>query len=194
MAITSQDQLVSSYPGQTEVYNKQALAGTFVAGDLISLWTATGSPGAGITPAGGLTAAVPTSALAGAVSFTNPGAGNSYIPKLFVDSSVIGTLILYDRVVHGAGITAVASTFTLVSFTVSRPDALGTATEIWLECYVANATAAPSWTASYTNQAGTAAQTTGAITGRTATPAGGVLPLPPGGGPPRVGAPSRVSA
>src|SRR5258707_14293142 len=115
MATTRQDPLVSSYPGQTEGYNKRALAGTFVAGDLISLWTATGSPGAGITPAGGLTAAGPTSALAAAGSFTNPGAGNSYIPKLFGDSSGIGTLILNDRLVHSAGITAVASTFTLLS-------------------------------------------------------------------------------
>src|SRR5260221_1235603 len=182
MAITTQDQLVSSYPGQTEPYYKTALGGTFAAGDIISLWTAAGNPGAGITPAGGLTAAVPDFNLAGACIFTNPSAGNTYIPKLFASSSVIGTLILYDRLVHCAGITAASTSGSFTSFTVSRRDASGTAPELFMECYTANTATAPAIILTYTNQAGTGSKVAGTVTGAAAMSVGLMNPVPLAGG------------
>jgi hypothetical protein len=154
MAITTLDGLVAASPGQTEALVKSAMAGTFAAGDIISLWTATGNPGAGITPAGGLTAAVPDKTLAGAMSFVNPTGGMlSYISKLAASSSVP---------------TAASTSGSFTGFTVSRPDANGAGTELWIECYTANTATAPSIILTYTNQSGTGSKVAGTVVGAAA--------------------------
>lgn len=166
MPVTTQDQLVAAIAaaaaqGNRPPYVKSALAGTFAQGQFVSLWTAAGQPGAGAAPAA-TPGAVPTSATAGAIGFTNPTAGNSYLARLFATSNVAGTLILYDRL---CGVGAVSLTTTLAqtvsSAALTRPDANGVNAEIWIEITTA-LTGAPTGTltASYTNSAGTAARTT----------------------------------
>src|SRR5271157_844591 len=114
MAVTTNDQLVAAMAaavGQNNrpPYFKNALAGTFAVGEMVSLWTAPGFPGAGAA-VGTLAGAAPTSATAGAIPFTNPAAGNSYLARLFASSTVPGTLILYDRLYHTSTLSGTVTT------------------------------------------------------------------------------------
>ncbi len=178
MAITTMDQMVAALPGQTGILAKSALGGTFAVGQYVSLWTASGSPGAGAAQ-GTAAGAVPTSATAGAIPFTNPSAGNSYIGKLHVASSVQGTLILYDRLAHGSALSGTLNTAqTVGSPALTRPDALGAAVEAFLEWYAATGATPTTATMSYTNQAGTSGQTSGAATVPANAPAGLMVPFP----------------
>lgn len=158
-------------------YSKTALAGTFAAGQFVSLWTAPGQPGAGANPAA-TPGAVPTSATAGAVPFTNPGSGNSYLARLFATSTVPGTLILYDRLVGVGGVTlnSVAAQ-TVASAALTRPDANGVNAELWIEV-----TTVPGGTTTitsiYNNQGGVSHTTTPAVTLTTASIAGTTYQLP----------------
>jgi len=183
MAITTQDQLVAAMAaaagaGNRPPFVKTALAGTFAVGQMVSLWTAAGNPGAGAAQ-GTAAGAVPTSVTAGALPFTNPTSGNSYLSRLFASSTVPGTLILYDRLVHTSTLSGTVTTAqTVASVALTRPDALGTNTELFMEVYTALGATSTTITASYTNQAGTAAQVTTAATIPTTAPAGFILPLP----------------
>jgi hypothetical protein len=134
-----------------------ALAGTFAAGQYVTLWTAAGNPGAGAAPAG-TPGAVPTSVTAGAVPFTNPSAGNSYLARLAMNAGVQGTLILFDRLVAVGGMVTTSAGPTIASAALTRPDANGTNTELWIEITTTCSSTADSMTLTYTNQAGTASQ------------------------------------
>lgn len=164
MAITTQDQLVAAMAaaapnGNRQPYIKTALAGTFAAGDWVSLWTAPGQPGAGAAPAS-TPGAVPTSATLGALPFTDPTSGNSYLARLFASSGVPGTLVLYDRLVGVGGLSATINTLqTIASAALTRPDANGINAEIWIEATTAIGTTASNLTITYTNQAGTTGHT-----------------------------------
>lgn len=170
---------MASYPGQTEIYAKPtALGGTFAVGQYVSLWTAIGSPGAGAAQ-GTAAGAVPTSATAGAISFTNPASGNSYIAKAYVASSITGTLILYDRLAHGSALSGTVTTAqTIASPALTRPSATGSATEMFIEWYTATGVTATTATVSYTNQSATSGQTSGAATVPSNAPAGLMSPIP----------------
>ncbi|HEV2235046.1 MAG TPA: hypothetical protein VGR57_00160, partial [Ktedonobacterales bacterium] len=123
--------------------------------------------------------AVPTSATTGAVSFTNPTSGNSYLARLFATSSVAGTLILYDRLVHTSTLSGTVTTAqTVASVALTRPDANGVNAELFMEVYTALGATSTTITGSYTNQAGTAGHTTTAATIPSNAPAGFLLPMP----------------
>jgi hypothetical protein len=183
MAITSQDQLVAAIAaavgnGNKPPYVKTALAGAFTAGQFVSLWTAAGQPGAGSAPAA-TPGAVPTSATAGAIPFTNPGSGNSYLARLFATSSVPGTLVLYDRLVAVGGVILTATgAQTVSSAALTRPSATGTNAELWIEITTTVTGAPGNITASYTNTVPTAGQTTTAVAITTAMIAGVTFQLP----------------
>jgi hypothetical protein len=173
VAVTTQDQLVSaiaaSAPNANRLpYAKTALAGTFAAGQFVSLWTAAGQPGVGAVPAAfGSSGTVPTNATAGAVPFVNPGSGNSYLARLFATSSVPGTLVLYDRLWACSALLATATSQTIVTpAALTRPDANGVNAEIWIEATVAIGTTASNASCTYTNQA--------AVTGHVTSP---VIPM-----------------
>lgn len=167
MAITTNDQLVAaiaaaSGAGNRPPYVKTALAGTFAAGQFVSLWTAAGQPGAGAAPAG-TPGAVPLSTTAGAIGFTNPGAGNSYLARLFASATVPGTLILYDRLCGVGGMVTTTATPAIASAALTRPDANGVNAEIWAEVTTGCSATADSVTLTYTNSAGVASHTTGGV-------------------------------
>src|SRR5579859_6600087 len=107
------------------------------AGNFCSLWTAGGRPGAGATPATGAGAA-PTNATAGAIAYTNPGSGTGYLARLFVTGSTVGSLILYDRLVHTSGLSGIVTTAQTVNSTaITRTYNSSADVGAWLERYTA---------------------------------------------------------
>ena len=110
MTITTRDQLIDAMGNNTSriVINKNSLANS-VAGQLFSVWLATGTPGAGVAPT---TAVVPTSATTGALGFTNQTAPvTSYIAWLSVQSNnTASNLEIYDRLAHMGGLSGTVTT------------------------------------------------------------------------------------
>lgn len=159
MAITTLDQLIAAFPGQPSHFQKASNAAR-AAGAYVSLWTVAGKPGAGVKTGALLTGVIPTSATAGAFSFTNPsGAALTYLGRIFAAAGNTGTLILYDRLWHdSAAVANIATLQTITGSTVTRPDGLGTDTELWLEIYTAIGATQTTFTALYTNQSGTGSQ------------------------------------
>lgn len=162
MAITTLDGLISGAVPPVNFYKPSAT--TEGAGTWHSLFLLAGYPGAGSTPpaftaGSGYTC---TNATAGAIRFTNPGAGETRLVKLSATGSIVGTAILYDRLWTCSGF----NTTTLTAQSITTPgtiparDANGTTTgagvEIWGEIYTAPGATGATWTVSYTNTAGTA--------------------------------------
>lgn len=133
MGLDSFDDVTKNSPGQAFRYQKQSV-GSVTANTLISLWTQSGRPGAGLTPPTGV-GEVPTSGTLGAIPFTNPVSPNElFLPKAFCVGSIAGTLLLYDRLVHTSGLAGnIGTTQTFNSVSVNRGSSDGT--ELWVECY-----------------------------------------------------------
>lgn len=166
MALDTLDAIVAALPGaQKLVWNKANV--TAVAGRPCSLWTPNGQPGAGSTTLGQAAAgAVPTDASTGAMPFTNPGAGNSYIDKIAGQSAASGLLVLYDALwVWGSGGSGWSVTTTTAQNTTSpaaltRPDANGASVQAFLEVLATMGAGAATPQLSYTDQDGNTGNTT----------------------------------
>lgn len=104
MTIATRDQLIAALANNTSriVIDKASLANQ-TAGQLCSLWRATGFPAQGAIPT---TPAVPTNATVGSVGFANQTApATSYIGWLSAASSNNGTSVeIYDRLAHNGGL------------------------------------------------------------------------------------------
>lgn len=105
MTITTRDQLISALANNSSriVVDKASL-GNAVAGQLFSLWRATGQPAQGAIP--GTTPAVPTSATTGAISFANQVApATSYLAWLALSNvnAAMSPEVL-DRIAHMGGL------------------------------------------------------------------------------------------
>lgn len=170
MAITTQDGLLSALgSSQKLMWNKANVTST--AGRPTSLWTAAGQPGAGSTTLGQAAAgAVLTDVDLGAMPFTNPVSGNSYMGQVSGNCNSNGMIVIYDVLwVWGSGGSGWVPTTTTAQSTTSpaaltRPDANGTNTEVWLEVLATMGAGAATPTLSYTNPAGTAGRTTSGMT------------------------------
>ena len=155
MAITTMDGLVAAIAGAQLYYTYEASLGAKAAGSFESLWTATGWPGAGSTPGTGA-GAVPTNATAGAVPFVNPGGANTlYLARLGVTGATVGTVILYDRLVHTSGLSGTVITAQTVNSTALTRYTSGNGVQCWLEFYGATGSTGVTATISYTNSAST---------------------------------------
>lgn len=177
MAITTQDGLLSALGSAQRLYWNKANV-TSTAGRPTSLWTPAGQPGAGSTTIGQAAAgAVPTDADTGAMSFTNPGSGNSYAGMVSGISAATGLIVIYDVLwVWGSGgsgwnVTTTTAQSTTSPAALTRPDANGTNTEAWLEVLATMGAGVATPTLSYTNPAGTASRTTSGMTPTYATTA-----------------------
>lgn len=110
MAIVTIDQLVDALANNAErvVIDKASIANQ-TAGRLCSMWRATGLPGQGAVPP---TAAVPTNATLGAVTFANQTAPvQAYLAWLTVLSGNAAQGVeIYDRVAHFGGLSLVLTT------------------------------------------------------------------------------------
>ncbi len=150
MAITDTNGLVAGMDGSQRLSFYKASQTAEGAGTFHSLWKAASLPGAGSTPS--TTASVPTSATAGAFLFTNPVSGKTYLGGLRVAGSTIGTVILYDRLMHVSGLSGTQTTVdTAVSNTPLTRYTNGIGVEAWFEFYSAIGATGATLNFKYTN-------------------------------------------
>lgn len=181
MAITTQDGLLAGFnAGQRLVINKANV--TSVAGRLLSLWSAAGIPGVGSTTLGqAATGAVPVDSDTGGITFTNPVSGNSYLGRIAGIGAATGLLVMYDILwVWGSGgsgwsVTSTGAQSTSSPTALTRPDANGTGTELWMETLAVGGAASGSSTISYTNSAGTASRSASLLTTKISAPPVGTI-------------------
>jgi hypothetical protein len=156
LAITTIDGLVAalvypSWPILKAGFSPQ------VAGCWTSLWVQAGIPGAGANSADGVNGAIPTDATAGAYPFTN--VSSTYLARLAYYGTVLGQLLLYDRLWHNSGLSVTTvGNQALTSTTLTRPDANGADVEAWLQVYTTLGAGSTAKTIAYTDQDGNTAQ------------------------------------
>lgn len=135
------------------------------AGVWHSLWTATGTPGIGATPA--TTPGTQYSSTAGGIVYSDQSPDTKHILTLGAAANQNCTLMLYDRLVAVSGIS-VASTGNKTVNSSALLRYTGTSArgvQAWLEVTTATTTTAPVVNlASYTDQDGNTAQAGGNIT------------------------------
>ncbi len=153
MAITIMDHIVTAFPGQSRPVSKSSI--TSVAGAYFTLLNATGQPGAGTLTIGNTTTGViPTSATDGALPFTNPGAGNSYLLQAEFSSSSPGSMIVYDRLQHSGSYSFANGNINTTDMTAVDRDSTGAGVEVWCEINGAMSASACTLTITYTDQSG----------------------------------------
>lgn len=175
MAIISQDSLVTANVAALLRNFQKASVTAKAAGTYQSLWTAAGMPGAGSAPSS-TAGVVPTSSTAGAIPFTNSNV--SYLQRMAAQGPTIGTLILYDRLVHSDGLSGTVATAQTVGTPTLTRSTDGIGVEIYLEWYTATGGTAATVTASYTNTTPTSGRTTVSQTIQ-ATPVAGQMQFLP---------------
>lgn len=131
-----------------------------------SLWTLEGRPSAGATPGA---FANPTNATAGAQQQANATGGRALRRFSFAGlSSLVGTLVVYDRLMHVSGLDGTVTTAQNLNggsaAGVTRYTT-GERNELWLEIYTALGATATTATATYSNQAGSAKTTQPVVIG-----------------------------
>lgn len=110
MTINSRDQLISALLNNfTRLVIDKAALGNAAAGQLFSMWTATGIPGAGAAPGA---AAVPTQVTVGALPFPNQIAPmTSYMGHAWlIFSQAFSSVEIYDRLAHMGGLNGTLTT------------------------------------------------------------------------------------
>jgi hypothetical protein len=128
------------------------------AGAFMGLWAIAGIPGAGANSSDGVGGAIPTSATAGAIPFSN--VSNTYMARLFATATITGQLFLYDRLWHNSGLSPTSlGAQTVNSTTLTRPDATGADVEAWMQVYGTLGAGSTAPTISYTDQDGNAGNT-----------------------------------
>lgn len=173
MAITTLDgALAGAQP--TQVFTKAA-TGAMVAGRPISTWGLAGFPGAGSYDTT-LNGATVSNATAGAIPFSNPVSGNSYLTRFLAQGTIAGTLMLCDRLWHNGGYT-ITSTSAQNSTTPTWPArdnnaaTNGDGVLLGLEISSATGTGTPTITIAYTNSSGTGSRSATNVDATVATTA-----------------------
>lgn len=163
MAITTVDGIVAGLQVPQPFFKVGATMEA--VGVLHSLFYTTGVPGAATAPTPGLAGAALT-AYAGQIPYTNPSSGNGYLAGVNVNATLVGTLLVCDRLWHNSGFTMTTTTAeTVNSVAFPARDKAGTTNGdgvlVGLEVSTAttNAGAITNTTMSYTDQGGTAGNT-----------------------------------
>ena len=154
-----------------------AAAPALIAGRLASLWQYNGFPAGGAVPGA---AAAPTNVTVGSLLQNNAGNNREkWLLGMVASSLSIGSLILYDRLLHNGGLSGTVITAQTVGGTLTRNTG-GLGNQIWVEIYTAIGATARTITASYTNELGTSDRTTIAtvIGGADFNEATRLIPLP----------------
>jgi len=153
------DSLLAALPSaEHDVYKASASAEG--AGTWRSLWKVAGIPAAGPTPPafGFGSGYVPTRATTGALGQTNP-AGNRYLANVNLSASVVGSLIIYDRLWTCSGFGTVVTTAQNVvsggSLPTGRTPVGASDVELWLEVYTAPGATGATWTITAPDGGGT---------------------------------------
>lgn len=159
MAITTMQQIKDAFPGQSCNVCKTGF-GVITNDMTYSFWGVPGNPAAGADPSSGLAGNIPTSATLGAVPFTNPASGATYLAQLNMAINRTAMIWVYDRLWHDSGINMTATTpQTINSVALTRPDANGVQAELWWQIYTSLGALTPVVTISYTNSANVAGRT-----------------------------------
>lgn len=156
--IVSMNQLIAAMPGLKFPFYKNSLTSK-AAGTFHSLWGASGLPSAGTVPPTADT--IPTKATAGALGFTDAtGSLQRYLSRFNVGGSIIGNLILYDRLWHTSGLsgTVTSADTAVANSALTRPSANALGVELWAEVYTALGSSSVTLNVRYTNQDGTTNQ------------------------------------
>ena len=163
MAITSLDGVLSGMKPPEDILKIGTTAEA--AGIFHSFLYATGRPGAAVAPSPGIAGAALTT-YAGQIPWTNPGAGNSYLARLQLASSVTGNVSLLDRLWHNSGIavtTTTAQTINSVAFPArdmnGSTNGDGVLVGIEVSTATTNGSAVTNTTMSYTNQSNASGRT-----------------------------------
>lgn len=165
MAIDTIDKVVAALAASPARFNLyKASATSEGAGLFHSLWKLGGSPVAGASPPAYSAGSgyVPTDTTTGSLVFTNPtGGAKTNLLRAALGSSVVGTLILYDRLWACSGFSTTTTTAQNVTTpgSLTRPDPNGVGAELFFEVYAAPGATTATWTISYTNSAGTSGRT-----------------------------------
>ena len=155
------DGLVTAMPGQVLPYTKSS-ATAKGAGTFHSLWAVAGTPGAGSTPATG-SGQTCSNLTAGAMRFNNPTGGNlSYLARGLMNAGVVGSLIIYDRLVTTSGLNGTLTTVQNVTSEALSRYTTGDDVQLFIEWYTATGATASNITVNYTNHLGTTGQVTAA--------------------------------
>lgn len=145
MTITTRDQLIDALGNNSSrvVWDKASLANA-AAGQLFSLWRATGTPAQGAIPTA---AALCTSALTGAMGFTNQTAPSTsyYAWQTMASGNATTSVEIHDRLAHQGGLSGTVTTAQTVSVDLTatglnlpaarRGDANYSDVQWWLEVY-----------------------------------------------------------
>lgn len=175
----------SGAPEAVNFFKRSTIGGTAattpVAGKWSSLWRQDGQPGSSTTIPS--TSAVCTNATDGALKqATSATNTKKRLLSLMAACDTLGSLVLYDRLVHQGGLSGTATgaqTTNLPTSALTRYTT-GVGVEIWLEIYTAIGSTATTITASYTDDGNNNGQTSQSIAwGGTGNREGErILPLP----------------
>ena len=155
MAIDTMDKLIAALGDSYKCRFYKPSISNRTAGDLASLWKSNGFPSAGVNPT---TAEYCTGAIVGSWSLPDPGTLQQYIAKMSASSSVIGQLILMDRLAHMGGLNGTLTTEQTVNLDIATPASQGRCGAdgfgvLWcLEWYTSTGSTAVTATITYTNQ------------------------------------------
>lgn len=137
-----------------------AAAVATIAGRMTSLWQYEGSPAHGAAPGA---VAIPVASTNGGLKQTNPGGGRQlWLGGVSMCPNTVGTIILYDRLLHISGFSGTTTSAQNVGSALTRYTN-GIGNQIWIEIYTQIGASSTTITANYTNDAGTASRTTQAI-------------------------------
>lgn len=163
MAITTVDGIVSGLQVPQPFFKVGATMEA--VGVLHSLFYTTGNPGAATAPSPGINGAALTT-YAGQIPYTNPSSGNGYLAGVNVCGTLVGTLLVCDRLWHNSGVAVTTTTAQAITTpTWPARDKAGSTNGdgimvgIEVSTATTNAGAVTNTTLSYTDQGGTAGNT-----------------------------------
>jgi hypothetical protein len=161
MSLSTHDEYVTAFAQRRQNlrFVKASIA-NMVAGNLCSLWRATGYPAQPAIP--GAAAAVDDSS-SGANPFVNPGGGRTMYLALAEGTCTLAESVrVFDRVIQMGGLsgTSVASQAVTTPALPARCDSNGADVRWFVECYTDLGATPRTLTVTYTNQAGTGSRTT----------------------------------
>lgn len=138
-----------------------AAAVATISGRMTSLWQFEGSPSHGVAP--GVSVLVPDNTTSGGLKQSNPTGGRQlWLAGTSITPNSIGTLVIYDRLLHISSLNATTLTAQTVGGSLTRYTN-GVGNQIWLEIYTQIGVTGTTITASYTNTGATSGRTTQAV-------------------------------
>jgi hypothetical protein len=154
MAITTLDGLIGGTKGAGFIY-KNATKPAVAAANWASYWAAGTIPAAGtLTATVTVSGTIPDETTTGAMAFADPAGGaTSYIMGATINSTISGTVLVYDRVYSAGSFTPAATYPTFVGTSLTRPGD-GAGLEVWGEISTVIGTVNHALTINYTDQSG----------------------------------------